>query len=93
MATLTQALEGAAVIGGLALELGGHAAKALCAQALKFAENPQENAESIINRGTEALNKAKDWVTAHPLAVGGAAFGFGALCVAHCRCRSGRKKK
>ncbi|MDR1605319.1 MAG: hypothetical protein LBS10_11155 [Gracilibacteraceae bacterium] len=93
MAAWTQALEGAAVVGGLALELGGHAAKALYAQVLKFAADPGASAENLINRGAETLSKTKDWVSTHPLAIGGAAFGVGALCVAHCRCRSGRKKK
>jgi hypothetical protein len=92
MATMAKAVEGAMVIGGLALELGGHAAKALCARALKFAEIPGGNTESIINRGAESLNKAKDWISERPMLLGGAAFGLGALCAAHCRFWAGRNK-
>ncbi|MDR1962087.1 MAG: hypothetical protein LBQ16_07385 [Gracilibacteraceae bacterium] len=89
---LTLLLEGAAAVGGIALEIGGYAAKALGEKALELAGNPQDGA-SIAGKSRECLNKTADWLRAHPAAVCGTAFGVGLLCAAHFRFRKACRKE
>jgi hypothetical protein len=93
MANLSQLVEGAAAIGGVALEVCGYAAKTIGEKVMRFMSDPKKNTETMLEKCSETAVKAKNWVIANPLAVCGAAFGAGLLLVAHCRCRKRKNNK
>ncbi|MDR1069308.1 MAG: hypothetical protein LBL37_00760 [Gracilibacteraceae bacterium] len=93
MANVTQLAEGAVVVGGLALEICGFAAKALGEKALRFMDDPKKNAESLASQCAESAGKAKEWVCTHPAVAGGITFGLGLLCAGHCRSRARKNRR
>ncbi|MDR0433616.1 MAG: hypothetical protein LBH21_00965 [Gracilibacteraceae bacterium] len=65
MASVAEIAEGAAAVGGIALEIGGFAVDVAKEKFKEFAENPAE-------KGNELLAKGKEFTQKHPGVVAGA---------------------